>query len=86
MINRSLLVALATTLALSAGAVLANDVPLDDPAKEAEIRTAMEAKGFDVRSVGTIDGQFEVYGIKDGAAYEIFLDQSLCIVEFNAAS
>ena len=80
------LAALSTSLALLAGAALANDVPLNDPAKEAEIRAVMAEKGFDeVRSVGTIDGRFEVYALKAGTAYEVFLDQSLCIVEFNAA-
>lgn len=83
---RSLAATLSALLVLGAGAAWANDVPLDDAAKEAEIRAAMAEKGFDdVRSVGTIDGKFEVYAIKAGTAYEVFLDQSLCIVEFNAA-
>lgn len=81
----SLAAALAAALVLGSGAAWANDVPLNDPAKEAEIRAVMAERGFEeVRSVGTIDGKFEVYAIKDGTAYEVFLDQSLCMVEFKA--
>lgn len=77
--------ALSAALVLGAGAAWANDVPLDNPAKEAEIRTVMQERGFsEVRSVGTIDGKFEIYAIKDGTAYEVFLDQSLCMIEFKA--
>jgi|GEM_PF-6190211 len=77
--------ALSAALVLGAGAAFANDVPLNDPAKEAEIRTAMQKRGFsEVRSVGTIDGKFEVYAIKDGTAYEVFLDKTLCMIEFKA--
>ncbi len=83
---QSLATALSVALVLGSGAAWANDVPLNDPAKETEIRTAMQQRGFDeVRSVGTFDGKFEVYAIKDGTAYEVFLDKSLCIVEFKAA-
>ncbi len=79
---QSLATALSVALVLGSGAAWANDVPLNDPAKETEIRTAMQQRGFDeVRSVGT----FEVYAIKDGTAYEVFLDKALCIVEFKAA-
>lgn len=82
---RTFLTTLAATAVLATSAAYAGDVPLNDPAKEAEIRTVLEAKGFEVRSVGTIDGKFEIYGIKDGVAYEIFLDQALAIIDFKAA-
>lgn len=85
MFTRTLPAALTAALLLVAGAAFANDVPLKDPAKEAEIRAVMEKEGYDVRSVGTIDGKFEVYAIKDGKAYEIFLDQMLMITETNPA-
>lgn len=82
---RSLAAALTAALVLGSGAARANDVPLNDPAKEAEIRAVMAERGFEeVRSVGTIDGKFEVYALKAGTAYEVFLDQSLCMVEFKA--
>lgn len=82
---RCFLTTLAATAVLATGAAFAGDVPLNDPAKEAEIRAAMTEKGYDVRSVGTIDGKFEIYAIKDGKAYEIFLDQKLMILETNLA-
>lgn len=82
---RTFLTAFAATAVLATSAAYAKDVPLKDPVKEAEIRAVMVAKGFDVRSVGTIDGKFEIYGIKSGVAYEIFLDQSLAIIDFKAA-
>lgn len=78
--------ALAGAVALAAGAAVASDVPLDDPAKEAEIRAAMTKLGFDeVRSVGTLDRNYEVYALMGGTAFEVFLDQSLCIVTLKAA-
>lgn len=76
---------LVAVLLLTSGAAFANDVPLNDPAKEAEIRAVMAKEGYDVRSVGTIDGKFEIYAIKDGKAWEVFLDQMLMIVEKNSA-
>ncbi len=82
---QSLAAALTAALVLGSGAAWAGDVPLNDPAKEAEIRKVMAERGFEeVRSVGTIDGKFEVYAIKAGTAYEIFLDQKLCMLEFTA--
>lgn len=83
--SQSLAAVVSAALLLVSGAAWANDVPLNDPAKEAEIRAVMAERGFEeVRSVGTIDGKFEVYAIKAGTAYEVFLDQSLCMVEFKA--
>jgi hypothetical protein len=82
---KNLRFAIAAALVIATGAAWANDVPLNDPAKEAEIRAVMEKEGYSVRSVGTIDGRFEVYAIKDGKAYEVFLDQMLMVVEKNLA-
>ncbi|MGQ0563859.1 MAG: PepSY domain-containing protein [Gemmobacter sp.] len=84
--HHSLAAAFSAALVLGTGAAWANDVPLNDPAKEAEIRTAMAERGFEeVRSVGTIDGKFEVYALMGGMAFEVFLDQSLCIVTMKMA-
>ncbi|MES2142803.1 MAG: hypothetical protein V4516_00220, partial [Pseudomonadota bacterium] len=56
---QSLAAALTAALVLGSGAAWAGDVPLNDPAKEAEIRKVMAERGFEeVRSVGTIDGKF----------------------------
>ena len=82
---RTLPAALAAALILATGAAWANDVPLNDPVKEAEIRAVLEKDGYEVRSVGTIDGKFEVYATKNGKAWEIFLDQMLMVVETNPA-
>jgi hypothetical protein len=76
---------LVAAVLFTSGAAFAGDVPLNDPAKEAEIRAFMAKAGYDVRSVGTIDGKFEVYAIKDGKALEVFLEQTLMIVEENPA-
>jgi hypothetical protein len=76
---------LVAAVLFTSGAAFAGDVPLNDPAKEAEIRAVMTKEGFDVRSVGTIDGKFEIYAIKDGQAWEVFLDQKLMVIEKNPA-
>ncbi len=77
---------LVAVMFFTSGAAFAGDVPLNDPAKEAEIRAVMEKDGYDVRSIGTIDGKFEIYAIKDGSAWEVFLDQKLMVVEKNPAN
>lgn len=83
--HQYLAAALSAMLTLG-GAAWAGDVPLTDSAKEAEIRAAMATMGFDeVRSVGTIDGKFEVYALTGGMAFEVFLDQKLCLVSMKAA-
>lgn len=72
--------ALALTVALSAAAAFAADVPPLTDAKRTEITDAMVAKGYVVRSVKTEDGLYEVYAMKDGKKMEIYLDESLKVV------
>ena len=39
------------------------------------------AEGYEVRKVTTEDGQIEVYAVKDGKTYELYLDDQFNIVK-----
>ena len=80
MTTRTLIATLALALALSAGAARADDDALD-PAKEAEIRAMLVEQGYEVRSVGMEDGRIEVYAVKDGELFELYLNDDLTIID-----
>lgn len=77
-----------TTFATLSAALLAGALSLPahasgtvDEATQAKIRTELSAQGYDVRKIGTEDGMIEVYALKDGKKYELYLDQDLKIVK-----
>ncbi|WP_210528653.1 PepSY domain-containing protein [Rubellimicrobium arenae] len=81
MTTRSLIATLALALALGATGARAEDEASVEPAKEAQIRDMFVKQGYEVRSVGTEDGKIEVYAVKDGKLYEIYLDENLKVLE-----
>lgn len=70
----------AAFLALATPALAESEAALD-AATEARVRAEMTAQGYEVRSVGMEDGMIEVYAVKDGKTYELYLDAALKIVK-----
>lgn len=66
-------------LTLLAGPVLA-DGKVDD-ATRAKVTTDLTAQGYDVRKMEIEDGLLEVYAVKDGKTWQLFLDQDLKVVK-----
>lgn len=64
---------LPATAALASGGVVADDV-------QDQIRTLLTDQGYEVRSIQMEDGAYEAYAMRDGARFEIYLDDSLTIV------
>lgn len=60
-------------------AALASDAI--DQATQDKIRTELTAQGYEVRKIDSEDGMIEVYAIKDGKTYELYLDSDLKIVK-----
>jgi hypothetical protein len=73
------LIALAAAL-LAAAPAFAEAVRLDANS-EAAIRAKMTADGYEVRRVDTEDGYYEVYAMKDGKKFEVYLDAQLNVVK-----
>lgn len=70
-----------TALALMFGLALpavASSQP--DPAQQAKITADLTADGYDVRKFDFEDGMIEVYAVKAGKMYEIYLDETGKIV------
>ncbi|MDQ7070062.1 MAG: PepSY domain-containing protein [Rhodobacterales bacterium] len=44
------------------------------------ITTMLTEQGYDVRKIEMEDGQIEVYALKDGSRFEIYLDADMNIV------
>ena len=52
-----------------------------DAATQEKVTAAMTAQGYEVRKVTTEDGMIEVYAVKDGKTYELYLDDQMNIVK-----
>ena len=52
-----------------------------DAATQEKVTAAMTAQGYEVRKVTTEDGMIEVYAVKDGKTYELYLDDQFNIVK-----
>ncbi len=72
--------ALALSLALPATAALASDDAAASPEISAQIKSKLEAEGYDVRRVKQEGGLYEAYVIKDGKKMEVYLDANLEVV------
>lgn len=70
---------LLAALALPGLASATTEVSLTDAA-QAQIRTILQADGFEVRSIQTEDGMYEAYATRDGERFEIYLDGDFAIV------
>ena len=86
MLMKPLFAAIAITLGLTGGiARAANESMLTD-AKKAEITAIMVEQGYEVRSIQIEDGMYEVYAVKDGKTYELYLDDALKMTEGSGDS
>ncbi|MGI3186880.1 PepSY domain-containing protein [Nioella aestuarii] len=72
--------AIALALLLPATAVFASGDAAVSADVEAQITALLTAEGYEVRSIEMEDGQYEAYAMRDGARFEIYLDDSLTIV------
>lgn len=52
-----------------------------DEATRARITETLTRQGYDVRKMERDDGLYEVYAVKDGERYELYLDQAMTIVK-----
>ena len=62
----------------------ASDAP--DAATQAKITEQLTAAGYQVRKIDREDGMIEVYAVKDGKMYELYLDADLKIVKTKEES
>lgn len=74
--------------ALSAAALAAPARADDevDAATQERVTAQMTAEGYEVRKIEMEDGMIEVYAVKDGHAYELYLDSDLKVVKSKEAS
>jgi len=47
---------------------------------QAQIRTTLTEQGYEVRQIEMEDGMIEVYALKDGQRFELYLDDAYNIV------
>lgn len=52
-----------------------------DAATQDKVRAELTAQGYDVRKIDSEDGMIEVYAVKDGKTYELYLDADLKVVK-----
>jgi hypothetical protein len=62
----------------------ASDAP--DATTQAKITEQLTADGYEVRKIDSEDGMIEVYAVKDGKMYEIYLDADLKVVKTKEES
>jgi hypothetical protein len=72
--------ALALALLLPATAVFASGSAAITSDVQTQITALLTDQGYEVRSIQMEDGQYEAYAMRDGARFEIYLDDSLTIV------
>ncbi len=52
-----------------------------DAATRDKVTAELVAQGYDVRKMEMEDGMIEVYAVKDGKTYELYLDAALKVVK-----
>ncbi|MBN9888998.1 PepSY domain-containing protein [Salipiger abyssi] len=72
-----ILAAALAALTLAAPAMASPDV---DTETAAQVREKLTAEGYEVRKIDNEDGMIEVYALKDGARFELYLDADLNVV------
>ncbi|WP_353472356.1 PepSY domain-containing protein [Salipiger sp. H15] len=77
MTYRLLTTGLAAALLSATAALASPSVPV---ATQAQVREKLTAEGYEVRRIDSEDGMIEVYALKDGKKFELYLDESLKIV------
>ncbi len=78
---RSTALALALALSLPAGVALASSDATLSPETIAAVTRKLTDEGYEVRSVQMEDGLIEVYAMKDGKKYEMYLDDQMNVVK-----
>ncbi|RID93540.1 PepSY domain-containing protein [Gemmobacter lutimaris] len=78
---KSLSLLAAAFLAVAAPAFASGD-KIDDATRD-KATAAMTAQGYEVRKVDMEDGMIEVYAVKDGKTFELYLDADMNIVKSN---
>jgi hypothetical protein len=81
--NRIIRGVAAFSLALTLAAPVAMAEESVDAATIEKVTAQLTAEGYEVRKVGREDGYIEVYAVKDGKTYELYLDETLKIVKTN---
>jgi hypothetical protein len=71
---------MAVALSLTAPMALASDDTVD-AATQDKVRAELTAQGYEVRRIQREDGMIEVYAVKDGKTYELYLDETLKVVK-----
>ncbi|OYX43234.1 MAG: hypothetical protein B7Z02_09500 [Rhodobacterales bacterium 32-67-9] len=59
---------------------------MTDAAMREKVTADLTAEGYEVRKIDREDGMIEVYAVKDGKMYEIYLDGELKIVRTKEQS
>jgi hypothetical protein len=72
--------AMAVAMCLTAPMALASDDAVDTATQD-KVRAELTAQGYDVRKIQREDGMIEVYAVKDGKTYELYLDETLKVVK-----
>ena len=75
------IIALALVLAAGTAAVASGAHETADPAAVEAITAQLTAEGYELREIEVEDGQYEVYALKDGTRYEIYLDSDFSILK-----
>lgn len=75
--------AIALALLLPATAVFASGSPVAQDVQD-QITALLTADGYEVRSIQMEDGNYEAYAMRDGARFEVYLDESLTILRVEA--
>lgn len=70
-------IALGAVLSLNAGAALASQGEGINEATRAQITEKLRAEGYEVRKIEMEDGMIEVYALKNGVRYELYLDKDM---------
>lgn len=74
------IIALALAVTLGGMAQASDSAPVDS-AKADAIKATLTEQGYDVRRIKTEDGLYEAYAMKDGVKYEIYLNDTLDVVQ-----
>ncbi|MCT8328861.1 PepSY domain-containing protein [Albidovulum sediminis] len=77
---------LAAALAVSGLALPAHASDKIDEATQAKITEQLTAQGYEVRKIDSEDGMIEVYALKDGKKFELYLNEALEIVKSKEES
>lgn len=73
---------LALSLAgFGAGAALASSYESLKPEQAQQVRDMLKAQSYEVRKIDSEDGMIEVYALKDGKKFELYLNEKLEIVK-----